>query len=757
MRNHTPIQQPFILLRILLFACLLCTASVPDTQAQEQTIRVIGQVLDETGEPVIGAAVYAPESPYDSYNYQTVVHTDVDGYFSLDVPHQTETLRISYIGFESVDLPVRAGAPMKIVLKEKREDFGGTPHYILPVPYGRDPIERRVFSGIRSVYPYPAYEIQPHPLRAVEGEIPGVRMMPADHSLLTWQPIVRGLHSLSSAAPLYVVDGIAQPADPSGGLPAHISDKDIRTISVLRDADATSFYGAQGAGGVILIGTRDGYQDAGKSQVNFSARGGYTGKPGTEEIPVRDVFSQQYTVGITYHPQNDWNAKRFPHVRLSLDYLDAPSVAKGEELQRYSARLNMDKKPTWRLSYGLSSSASLIENGNRKGKQIFVSPYLRVRLPYHLYLNTRAGWQHYKPMEGSVPAFYPHQRNTWTVSNLISYGDYTRIGYSNKATPWYSRGFTPDFTLMGGHEIRWLYGNRLHSFPMRGKLDYQRAWTLTVNLRPEGYQTAAGTHWGTFGSVGLRHDLLSWFALWSSDRWLDRLDLRASYGTSGNLSPWTADRWERTGKLNVGLDLTVNRKEGIRFSFDYYKHTTRDLLVPGTDAAGAEVYLQTDPDAKLGNKGVEFALFVPLLCNSWPQEEWTVSLNASHNTGKLYSYADIAAEQLSAMLTGWESYYDPNWYGSMIHRYKRNQFECLLQCDYALGGRSLVNQEGMEYTGGNSFTIRKLRVVYRIDKWTHDRYFFVEGNSLYTFGRKQIYPQAIYPGRNVTAGIEWRF
>lgn len=246
----------------MLLACL--TLGIGMAQAQ---MKVNGTVLSqEDNEPVIGASVLVVGT-----NVGTI--TDLDGRFSLTCPSEKATLRISFLGMESLE--VAASPNMRILLTQDTE----TLDEVIIVGYG---VQRRE-AKTGSITSVAAEQIKDIPILSVDkmlsGKLAGVQVTQSSGQPGSSTSIrIRGTSSINAGNnPLYVVDGIAIMSGDDSNMTntsnpiAMINPNDIESITVLKDAAAASVYGSRAANGVILITTKSGKE--GKSQ--FTARAKY--------------------------------------------------------------------------------------------------------------------------------------------------------------------------------------------------------------------------------------------------------------------------------------------------------------------------------------------------------------------------------------------------------------------------------------------------------------------------------------------------
>src|SRR6218665_580858 len=228
--------------KTLLFVALLLTLGVHDIQAQTRTVK--GRVTDEKGEGVPGASVKIKGTSGGTV-------TDADGNYEIVVPEGKDVLEISQMTYETKDVKVSAeGNVESVVLAESSKDVGEVEIF------GRK-VDQKTYVG--SVTTVTAADIAKRPvtnvLNALAGTAPGIQVSSGGGQPGSSPDIVmRGFGSLSANnSPLIVLDGAVYQ-----GTMASINPSDVESISLLKDATATSLYGARGGNGVILITTKRG-------------------------------------------------------------------------------------------------------------------------------------------------------------------------------------------------------------------------------------------------------------------------------------------------------------------------------------------------------------------------------------------------------------------------------------------------------------------------------------------------------------------
>lgn len=243
-----------------------------------QTSAVSGVVTsEEDGEPVVGASVLVQGTSLGTI-------TDIDGKFSIsNVPSSAKNLQVSFVGMQTVHVAIKPGT-LRISMQPDSELLDEV------VITGYGVTKKAAFTGAATTISSAQIDNKndANPIKALEGTVPGLQM-----NISSGQPgapaniYVRGRNSLNSGTqPLYVVDGVPYFADAVGVRSgegqevsplASLNANDIESITVLKDATATSIYGARAANGVIVVTTKKG--KSGKPQVNFTAKMGFETMP----------------------------------------------------------------------------------------------------------------------------------------------------------------------------------------------------------------------------------------------------------------------------------------------------------------------------------------------------------------------------------------------------------------------------------------------------------------------------------------------
>ncbi len=208
-----------------------------------QNRQISGTVANPEGQPIVGATVVV-----DGTSAGTT--TGSNGKFTLTAPADA-TLTVSFIGYQSQQIPVAGKTWLDIELKEDSQSIDD----VIVVAYGTT--KKEAFTGSASVIKTDdiAKRQVSNVTNALSGVTSGVQVTSTNGQPGTDATVrIRGIGSFSASnKPLYVVDGV-----PYDGQISSINTADIESLTVLKDAAASAIYGARGANGVILITTKRG-------------------------------------------------------------------------------------------------------------------------------------------------------------------------------------------------------------------------------------------------------------------------------------------------------------------------------------------------------------------------------------------------------------------------------------------------------------------------------------------------------------------
>ncbi len=302
--------------------------SNPQTKVQSSMITASGMVTGSDGEPVIGATIIVKGKGIGA-------STDVDGKFSLKVPAGS-TLVISYVGCQTKEVKATS-SPMNITLQDDTMNLDE----IVVVGFGT---QKKVnLTGAVGVAT--AKDLKERPVvnatQALQGLVPGLNIEINSGSLERTPSInVRGGTTIgegSSGNPLILIDGME--ADINS-----VNPQDIETISVLKDAAASSIYGSRAPFGVILITTKSGSKD-GKTTINYNNSFRFSNPINKKHMMNSVMFASWINDALT----TNGGSPRFndEYMKRVVDWANATPVGPGQRLNSdgeiiYNVLVNSD-------------------------------------------------------------------------------------------------------------------------------------------------------------------------------------------------------------------------------------------------------------------------------------------------------------------------------------------------------------------------------------------------------------------------------
>jgi len=271
------------------------------TKSQEVKKEVTGIVTDESGVPIIGASVVIDGTTVG-------VITDQFGKFSLKCS-ASNTLSISSLGYVAQKLKVEGRNSFVIKLKDEVSQLDE----VIVVAYGTS--KKSSYSGSASLVKQDALKDIPVTSfeGALSGKVAGLQISTNSSQAGAAPNIrIRGIGSMNASnEPLYVIDGVPVSSGNIGQMSDYIyatnnvmnslNPEDIESISILKDAAASSLYGSRAANGVILITTKKGKE--GKPSVTLKSSIGFTPSWATKNY---ETASTQEQVKMLYMVLHDY-------------------------------------------------------------------------------------------------------------------------------------------------------------------------------------------------------------------------------------------------------------------------------------------------------------------------------------------------------------------------------------------------------------------------------------------------------------------
>lgn len=263
--------------------------------AQRRTIT--GTVTTKEGTPLVGASVVV-------VGQKTGETTGPNGNFSIQVPANAKTLRISYVGYQVEDVPISGVNNISVSLTSTATNL----NEVVVTGYGTQ--RKKDITGSVAVVNVKDLKAVPagSPEQMLQGRASGVNITTTGQPGSESNIRIRGITSFGDVSPLVIVDGVP-------GSIRDLNADDIQSFQVLKDAGAASIYGVRGSNGVIIVTTKRG--KAGKPTITYDAYYG-TQRPlqgnvwnllNTQEmaqvtwLALRNAGQIDTTTGNPTHPQ----------------------------------------------------------------------------------------------------------------------------------------------------------------------------------------------------------------------------------------------------------------------------------------------------------------------------------------------------------------------------------------------------------------------------------------------------------------------
>ena len=537
--------------------------------ANAQDLKVSGTVVDDNGEPIIGASVFVQGTTKGAV-------TDLDGNFTLVKIPKNANLVVSYVGYLQKTIAATPGKPMKVTLNEDSK----TLDELVVVGYGS--MKKSDLTGAMSRIT--SKQIQERPvqnaLQAMQGKTPGVDVTSNNRPGELGEIRIRGNRSLlADNTPLYVVDGIPLTA----GSMADINPADIESMEVLKDASATAIYGSRGANGVVLITTKkaqtgrvsinyDGsfawsnldsttdYMDAGQLldyKRNAAITGGtYNGAYGTAPDPDRDraiagMGSEAWAdrvmkTAYSYNPDGTLKLRQATEAEKAMGYADMVPVYDSGKM------FNQDwGKLVTRTAFTHTHQVSL-SAGTEKAKLYMSFGYLNQEVPvkdqdYERFTVNING--EIKPLQFLTVGLGlngAHSiKNYGIVSNFSNTVAKDSYGLAMNIMPW-----VPAYNEDGSYLVGVSSGQAGHN--IASDIDHStneyRYYGLNLSSYAEVdfgqiYSPLAGLRWRTNFGTQFRHSRYGSFydEEWSNVYGFDSTEAKVGYNQNSTNISWTLE------------------------------------------------------------------------------------------------------------------------------------------------------------------------------------------------------------------------
>lgn len=423
--------------------------------------RVSGRVIDETGEPLVGATVVVVGK-----NAGAV--TDNNGYYNVKASNG-DKLRFSYVGMKNIERSVGTASTVNVAFDSRSHNL----QEVEVVSTGYQSLPKDRATGSFAVVSAEELKKVPTPnvVQRLEGQVAGMKvdvlagdktfdytntLQSANSSTRTmgavdWSWGVRGVNTLSGESmPLLVVDGVITDFDIS-----NIDPNNIDNITVLKDAAAASIWGSRAANGVIVVSTKKG-QNGQKPQIAVSATWTTQDKPDLgylNEMTSAQVLDYEKEIvdkGYLYQssPTTYYGATAYYNegVRLAMD-LKYGNISQ----EQYDARVgelsainnhNQINKYFMQRANSQQYSASVSGGGNNSSYFYSASyskenPYTKGNSGSRLALNLSNSWKLFNwatLTTNFTGTFFKYKNNGTSLNTLVgTRGTIQLMPYANVA------------------------------------------------------------------------------------------------------------------------------------------------------------------------------------------------------------------------------------------------------------------------------------------------------------------------------------
>lgn len=387
---------------ICLILCLYNLCSTYPVFAQQANRTVTGKVLDENKQPMPGVAILIVGTASGGT-------TDFDGNFSLSVPAGNNELQFSFIGYETVKMPIPADNTIRLQMKPQTMTLDD----VVVIGYGTSR-KGDLTGAVANVSSKDFNEgMISSPEQLINGKIAGVQIMSNSGSPTAGSTIrIRGGASLNASNdPLIVLDGV--PLEISGisgnnsNFLSLINPNDIESMTVLKDASSTAIYGSRASNGVIIITTKKGAD--GKLKISFNTTNSLQVRTQTADMLSRGEFidvvnlngtdAQKALLGTA---NTDWNdeiynvafgtdnnlsfsgkLKNIPY-RVSLGYYNQDGILRTDNAERITG--NISVSPSFfnnYLKFNVNIKGSLNKNRFANSGAIWAASTYNPTLPVY--------------------------------------------------------------------------------------------------------------------------------------------------------------------------------------------------------------------------------------------------------------------------------------------------------------------------------------------------------------------------------------
>ena len=460
------------------FTILLCIVYIGMCQLSAQNKSIAGKVLYAAdGNALAGVSVVVKGTTFGTI-------TNFEGMFQLSIPENSQTLVFSFVGMKTQEIQISSNDFNVSMFP----DFIGISE-IVATGYtnkGKNEITGSTFqvkgSTIANV-PVTSFD------QALQGKVPGLVVSASSGTPGSIQDLrIRGVGSITSSnQPLFVIDGVpvvnpdftGEVQRSTFGALSSLKNSDIESITVLKDASATSAYGARGSNGVIVITTKKGYQGKTKFSINTSvgfqnnATKGLTMLNGVQReelmleavhntfnVPVDQAYNYLIEKGITFslktwvetynRKEGNWDelllnknalvqnydisaagGDNVSNFYASLGYNNTETTINGGGFSRISGKFNYQRYFTEKVKFAINAIVSstkqdaLLEQslyfGNPNSTRYMMSPWEQPYLADGVTLNTATTSSMYNTLYSLANDTYKNDLTRGILNSFIEW------------------------------------------------------------------------------------------------------------------------------------------------------------------------------------------------------------------------------------------------------------------------------------------------------------------------------------------------
>lgn len=405
------------------------------------SVQVSGHVTDKSGSALPGVSIKVKGGT-------TSASTDQKGAYQIRV-EESATLVFSYIGYKSRELQISGKTTIDVVLEEDVSQLKE-----VTVSTGYQTISKKLFTG--SAVTLTGADAKRDGIsdvsRMLEGRVAGVSVQNVSGTFGAAPKIrVRGATSITGEnKPLWVIDGVViedivnisndqlSTGDPStllGSSVAGLNSDDIESFQILKDASATSLYGARAMNGVVLITTKKGKVGDGSPLISYTGNFSSYLKPSYKTFDIMDsydqmsVFSEMDRKGLLGYGGivNSANGGVYKKLYQSLDFINGgttPGVYNSPEARAAFLYKYANQNTDWfdvlfKNSFMQEHSLS-VSTGSDKSQMYYSTSYLKDN-----------GWT----VADQVQRFTGNIRGNWKINDKLSFGLITTGSIRDQKAP----------------------------------------------------------------------------------------------------------------------------------------------------------------------------------------------------------------------------------------------------------------------------------------------------------------------------------